>query len=661
MSEEVKGKKNIGRWIGFVLAMLALLGLFMVAVKGLIVKDETIAEDYKGWPVEVVEAAQKVPVQSEGRVKPLQTYAAFFMLECRGDRMIKVVTEEGGEKIKIKPTAWLLDILFRPKLARELPSFRVDDSSVLESLGLDPKKRRDRFSYDQLWPIREKLNELATEYAQVEKTGLELDSGQKEILSLARKVRAFEGHLLYFSFAKMSSNPNTPAELRWSRILKEGARLQKDLMSYGKLEDVPAALRTLQELLSQHSNAALVGPAFFPPFDRKQTIDWNPAGKQLWESLTKEGCDFAVVSQDFKTLESLYVKMSLEDDADQQVKLLGQLENEIASRMTEAEKKEVKTELSYNKRKWIFSALFFCFLPALIFTCVGWLFKGGRFKAVLMTLVWVFSLIGLAMLITGTVQRMMITHRPPVGNLFETIPFITAGSVLVLLLIELFNRKKLALGMAPIVGFLGLVLARRYELGDGTDSLTPLRAVLVSNFWLTYHVLTIVMGYAAGIVAGLIGHAYIFMNLFKVGDKDSRKTLTRMCYGMVCFTLLLSLVGTILGGIWANESWGRFWGWDPKENGALMIVLWTLFILHARFAGWVREWGIHLCSVLMTAIVTFSWWGVNMLGEGLHSYGFTEGGNIVMWFYGFELLVFALGLGLSINEKAKKAKKAVVA
>jgi ABC-type transport system involved in cytochrome c biogenesis permease subunit len=102
------------------------------------------------------------------------------------------------------------------------------------------------------------------------------------------------------------------------------------------------------------------------------------------------------------------------------------------------------------------------------------------------------------------------------------------------------------------------------------------------------------------------------------------KTLSQMVYGVVCFAMLFSFTGTVLGGIWADQSWGRFWGWDSKENGAVMIVIWNALILHARWAGMVRAPGLAVLAVLGNVITSWSWFGTNMLGVGLHSYGFME-------------------------------------
>ena len=97
-----------------------------------------------------------------------------------------------------------------------------------------------------------------------------------------------------------------------------------------------------------------------------------------------------------------------------------------------------------------------------------------------------------------------------------------------------------------------------------------------------------------------------------------------MIYGVVCFATLLSFVGTVLGGIWADQSWGRFWGWDPKENGALLIVIWNALILHARWGGMVKQRGMAVLAVLGNIVTAWSWFGTNLLGVGLHSYGFNK-------------------------------------
>ncbi|MFP6762195.1 MAG: cytochrome c biogenesis protein CcsA, partial [Planctomycetaceae bacterium] len=123
------------------------------------------------------------------------------------------------------------------------------------------------------------------------------------------------------------------------------------------------------------------------------------------------------------------------------------------------------------------------------------------------------------------------------------------------------------------------------------------------------------------------------------------KDLSRMIYGTVCFGIFFSFVGTVLGGLWADDSWGRFWGWDPKENGALLIVIWNVLLLHARWDGMVRERGLAVLAIGGNIITSWSWFGVNELGVGLHSYGFTSGVWTTLWVFWLSQFVVC-GIGL---------------
>jgi ABC-type transport system involved in cytochrome c biogenesis permease subunit len=157
----------------------------------------------------------------------------------------------------------------------------------------------------------------------------------------------------------------------------------------------------------------------------------------------------------------------------------------------------------------------------------------------------------------------------------------------------------------------------------------------------------VTLGYSATFLAGFLGIIYILRGLFtRSFDEATAKSLGRMMYGVVCFATLFSFVGTILGGIWADQSWGRFWGWDPKENGALLIVIWNAIILHARWGGYARERGIAVLTVFGNIITSPSWFGVNMLGVGLHSYGFMDQAfGILLAFIISNLAIMLYGYG----------------
>jgi ABC-type transport system involved in cytochrome c biogenesis permease subunit len=258
----------------------------------------------------------------------------------------------------------------------------------------------------------------------------------------------------------------------------------------------------------------------------------------------------------------------------------------------------IELEATYYRQNWFLYAMIL-FLGGTLSALGMWMLGGTKAGRVFSWTTLGLTLAGLAYCVTAITVRSVIMLRPPVGNLYDTIIFIGTTVVMFALIIEWMTRRRFALGIAPILGTALIVLARRFELGDAKDHMDPLVAVLDSNYWLTVHVITITLGYAAGFLGAFLSAAYVLMRGLRLdgGDRDLRRGFTRAVYGMVCFTLFLSLVGTVLGGIWANYSWGRFWGWDPKENGALLIVLWTLAILHARLGGYLREWGIHFASI----------------------------------------------------------------
>jgi ABC-type transport system involved in cytochrome c biogenesis permease subunit len=230
-----------------------------------------------------------------------------------------------------------------------------------------------------------------------------------------------------------------------------------------------------------------------------------------------------------------------------------------------------------------------------------------------------------------------------VTNLYSSAIFVSWAAIPLCLYLEKRALNGLAAAAAAIMGFVTLIIA--HHLSFSGDTLEMMRAVLDSNFWLATHVPTVTLGYSATFLAGLIAILYILRStLFGGVDPKTEKVASGMVYGSVCFALLFSYVGTVLGGIWADQSWGRFWGWDPKENGALMIVLWNAVILHARWAKAASTMGIMQLAIFGNIITAWSWFGTNMLGVGLHSYGFMDAAFLwLMVFIVSQLAVIALG------------------
>ena len=269
------------------------------------------------------------------------------------------------------------------------------------------------------------------------------------------------------------------------------------------------------------------------------------------------------------------------------------------------------------------------YLTAFVLGCLSWLFWGVPLRRGAL----VATLFALAIHTGAILCRMYISGRPPVlSNLASTAIFISWGTIVLAMGLEFFYRNGIGTVSAAFMGFISLLIADRLAL-DG-DTLKVLQAVLDTNFWLATHVIIVTLGYAATFLAGILGIVYVIGGVFTRGiDKDASKELARMIYGIVCFAVLFSFVGTILGGIWADQSWGRFWGWDPKENGAVMIVLANALLLHARWGGMVRERGIACLAIFGNIITSWSWFGTNMLGVGLHSYGFMD--SAVFWMGAF--------------------------
>ena len=265
----------------------------------------------------------------------------------------------------------------------------------------------------------------------------------------------------------------------------------------------------------------------------------------------------------------------------------------------------------------------------------------------------------------GLLARMYIQGRPPVTNLYSSAVFVGWGAALLGIVIERFYKNGIGGAMASLIGFATLIIA--HHLAMTGDTLEMMRAVLDSNFWLATHVIIITLGYSAMFLAGALAIVFILLGLFsKKFGKNDAKSLSNMVYGITCFAALFSLVGTILGGIWGDQSWGRFWGWDPKENGALMIILMGAIVLHARWGGIFKEKGIMNLAICGNIITAWSWFGTNLLGVGLHSYGFTDSGFFTMllfiisqlFFIGMSFLPWSYwrsGYGRNQYSKAHKA------
>jgi ABC-type transport system involved in cytochrome c biogenesis permease subunit len=289
-----------------------------------------------------------------------------------------------------------------------------------------------------------------------------------------------------------------------------------------------------------------------------------------------------------------------------------------------------------------FSPFILClalYVAAFVLAAVAWL---GWFEGFNRTANWLLWLT-FALHTFGLICRIYISGRPPVTNLYSSAVFVGWAGVLFGLLFEAIFKLGVGNLLAAAIGFPTMLIAFYLTFDNDGDTVGVMQAVLDTNFWLGTHVVCMTLGMAATLMAGLLGLSTLVMGLLGVHDAYLRRQLNRMTYGALCFAIFFSFIGTVLGGLWADDSWGRFWGWDPKENGALMIVLWNALVLHARWGKIVGERGLAALAVIGNIVTAWSWFGVNQMGVGLHAYGFTEGRTLTLALFMLSQLAIVAG------------------
>jgi len=283
----------------------------------------------------------------------------------------------------------------------------------------------------------------------------------------------------------------------------------------------------------------------------------------------------------------------------------------------------VSRENFYNRLK-PFDTAMWLLVPASLLLMAGarhgtrhWLLRGGV----------ALSAVSLGFMLYGLLLRVLIAERAPVTNMYESVVWVAMGTVLFGLIFYAVYRNRLMLLSALPVSFLCLLLVRSLPVAMPAR-LDPLVPVLRDNFWLTVHVLTITLSYAAFALALGFAHVVLWRYIRKPETAEAIRPLHEWLYRMMFVGLILLAAGTILGGVWANYSWGRFWGWDPKETWALIALLMYVVAIHGKMAGWWGDFGIAVAAVVNFAGIIMAWYGVNyVLGAGLHSYGFGVGGE----------------------------------
>jgi cytochrome c-type biogenesis protein CcsB len=296
---------------------------------------------------------------------------------------------------------------------------------------------------------------------------------------------------------------------------------------------------------------------------------------------------------------------------------------------------KVDVEVAYNQFhpfKWAY----LCYLLSAVIMLLMWISRRDS----LVRGAWVFTLLGFCLHVYGFSVRIYLAGRPPVSNMYETVVWVAFGAVLFSMILEYIYKYRFILFAGTLVGLFSLVIADSAP-AVLDPSLQPLEAVLRSNYWLIIHVMPITISYAAfflAFVLGDIGLVYYIKGEEKY--KTQIKAIVMAIYRAIQIGVVFIAPGIILGGLWADVSWGRFWGWDPKETWALIVLLGYMALLHGRMTTWIRDFGMVASAVLGFNLVIMAWYGVNfILGAGLHSYGWSAGGvEYVAVFVGAHLL-----------------------
>jgi cytochrome c-type biogenesis protein CcsB len=308
--------------------------------------------------------------------------------------------------------------------------------------------------------------------------------------------------------------------------------------------------------------------------------------------------------------------------------------------------KKMTTEVHYNAlAPFMIAWILYALASVLIFLSI--LFKNRYFKYS----AWLSTLIAFVLHTYGFGLRVYITERPPVSNMYETVVWVAWGAMIFTSIFSFLKKKDYILLAGTMVATVAMVVADRAPL-ILDSSLQPLEPVLRSNLWLIIHVMTITLSYAAFFLAmGISNVALFYIIRGEKAESPVIRDFVDTCYKTLQVGVVLLAAGTILGGVWADYSWGRFWGWDPKETWALIALLGYLALLHGRLAGLVKNFGMLAGSVIAFNLVIMAWYGVNfVLGAGLHSYGFGAGGiEYVAAFVGVQFIyVFYAGLRLKL-------------
>jgi len=603
----------------------------VVAVMALYVGMKAVPPGAKSKAMDLY-AFGKIPVQHKGRIQPIDSVARNTLVIITGGRQEYDVRVDGREKT-FPAAKWLLEVVARtPDEVAALAVFRIDDPDLRSWLGLVNKPGSYRYSIAEIG--KAKWGEFANRAESVRKKKPDSRSQfEASLHGFATNVQ-LQLQLANDDEPRLVPDPDSPTGT-WKTLREVNTEVKQAVDDQARAGALSRYEADLKENSQQYREASqrLKQADFKDWVDDRQREFLAEQFEALVPAARRQAYPQAAAFVDI-----LHAYQT--DDVDGFNAAVTKYHAEyVAKAVDPADVSKAASEAWLNH----FEPFYLCtalYVIVVVLAALSWLVPPAvplRQSA--------FALAGLTLGIhtLALVLRMFIGSRPPVTNLYSSAVFIGWGGLVMCLIMEQIYKNALGTFVGGLLGFGTLRIA--HLLSRGGDTLEMLQAVLDTNFWLATHVTIVTLGYMATFVAGALGVAFIFAGMFSNAlRKDKGRELYQMTYGTLCFATLLSFVGTVLGGIWADQSWGRFWGWDPKENGAVLIVIWNVLALHARWAGLVKARGFAVLAVFGNAVTAWSWFGTNQLGIGLHAYGFNKELAVlcaVIW--SLSVLVMCLG------------------
>jgi ABC-type transport system involved in cytochrome c biogenesis permease subunit len=598
----------------------------VLAAAGVLVAVQTIPPSARDGQIDLNEFGQ-LPAQADGRIKPLDSIARSSLLLISNQQEFK--DKNGDKHPAIK---WLVEVLSAADALRgpvaDYEVFRIENDQVLNLLGLKGKPGWYRYSLAEILPAYDKLTDaLDRAKAKDEKQQDEFDG---KVLELGRRLFVYQ-QLAQHHVPRAVPPQDVGGE--WRTLADVDAAIAPPSMRKAAFEHV---LDQVREWLKKEGK----DPEQLPRSEHALLVRLagEKAEKMIDELIESKRGEVSPAADAFVKILNAY----REGKADRFNEALNAYRANHLTHVPESDVTKAGWEAFVNHfTPFYLAAIIYAWV--IIIGCLSWLYWHETLRKAAFWL----TLLAVAVHIIALVSRMYFMDRwfVFVTNLYSSAVFIGFAGVVIGLIIDLIFRDGVGLVVGAALGGATAALAHNL-LADGSDTMGMLQAVLDTNFWLATHVSAVTLGYAATAIAGLLGAAFIIAGHVTPSlDRARVRRLASMTYATVCFATLLSFTGTVLGGIWADYSWGRFWGWDPKENGAVLIVIWNALILHARWGGLVKQRGLAVLAVTGIMFVVWSWFGTNQLGVGLHAYGFSNKLAIfctVMW--GVCLALIAAGL-----------------